>query len=83
MLAGTGNGRYNREHDTSMERARRQAVFEVFSEEHNRNQFTRILQEIRNNIIETRGGWDEINLRGRHPDNVSSDIIDAFSRTRE
>ena len=69
----TGNGRYNREHDTAMER---QAAFNVFSEENNRNrnQFTRILQEIRDNIMEA---------RGRHPDNVSSDIIDAFSRTRE
>jgi len=76
MLVGNGNGRYNREHDAAMERVRRQAVFNVFSEENNRNrnQFTRILQEIRDNIVEA---------RGRHPDNVSSDIIEAFSRRRE
>jgi len=66
-----GNGEYNILHDNQM---RQQNSGHLLPEQ----RLITVLQEIRNTVNQIRA-WDEINLRGRHPDNVASDMIDAFS----
>ena len=69
-----GDGSYNRAHDALM--ARQNSVISTRIVVHPR--ITELLEQIRGRISRARV-WDEINLGGRHPDNVSSDIIAAFS----
>jgi hypothetical protein len=62
-----GRGEYNRRHDYQMRLQ-------------NRENISNFIQELSRNLYNNRTIlWNEINLRGRHPDNVTSDIIDTFS----
>jgi len=71
-----GGCSYNRAHDAQM--ARQNIAISVIVTPH---RITELLQQIRGRISHARV-WDEINLGSRHPDNVSSDIIEAFSTGR-